>query len=331
MTLQELASLGQSQGFRVVGNQMLGVYKGYPFSLTMQSKSTYDIISMSFTVDGRIPGKLLKAIRKKLPKGASLASPAAGQLNVTCPDKEDMGTYRLTMTALDTVTGSLASAEVPLTLPAKCPYCNNEMCDSVAIVNGRYVPVHRHCLTEQTRAETSKARINEESGNYLTGFIGALLGAIVGCIPNIILIFAVQREYGILYMLIPLASYFGYTLFKGRIGGVARVMVIVCSILAFAVMQPAVFCIYYMLEGYRGSLSPVLRMYFQEYLPYYGVSGFISDIWFGTLSLIIGFVSSFKTIGSTNHDRIANAAVNMESITSLNTDGELAKQPNVHE
>ena len=318
MDISEVARLGSAQGFRLAGDAVVGVYNGYPFSLRVSNKK-HDVITVQFQLKGRISPKVIKEIRRALPKNSSCASPTVGLITVTGTDKEDQGAYQFAMMLLSSAVSVFENAEKPITLPDKCPLCKNEMCDSAALIGGQFIPVHRQCVVESNQQKVIKAEENQNSGNYPLGFIGAFLGAIVGCIPTIITIFLMKSEFGVLYMLIPLASYGGYRLFKGKLGGFARFSAIICSLLAFIVMQPAVFYVYYLLAGHSGRIMPIVNLYLKEYIPYMGIWGLVEVTWFGALFLIVGIISAFKNIGYTNKDRIAEVSVLTDSIVGLKT------------
>ena len=319
MNLQELAHRGQSQNFRLVGTQILGIQNGYPFSLTLASKGKRDTVTLFFSVGSSIPYSMQKAIFKRLPRGSSVTRPIKNRLMVTYTEKNDGDIFEIVMAMLNVVSTEFSASPKAIIPATICPICKHEMCDSAALVAGQFVPVHRQCAQEQTQRLVANAELNQESGNYLTGFIGALLGAIVGCIPTIATILLLKTEFGLLYMLIPLTSYGGYRLFKGRLGGIARIAVILTSLLAFVIMQPSIFYIFYAWEGYRGGFLSIFQMYFTEYIPYLDMSELVTDIGFGVLFLIVGIISSFSLTGSTNRDRIVEAGTNMDSITPLKT------------
>lgn len=315
MTLNELAELGSSRNFRVVGDKILGVYSGYPFTLNIRQVRGMDTLVFSFSVDKAITGKTRKEIKNGLPSGATVTIATAGQLDVACKSENDTEVFGLVIKILDMVTDTLRNASKLVSAPERCGMCNKKECDSFAMVGAKFTSVHRECVTNKSMKVAEDARQNKRGGNYLLGIVGAIIGALVGCIPTILTVVLMKMEYGILYFLIPLASYQGYKIFKGKMGGVARVVVIAASVLAFIFMQPIIYHILWTMDGYNKSIWYDIIYYF-AYIP---LPTFFEESWFGILFLIIGIVSSFKALGVSNDDILQTAAVNMDSLT--NTDG----------
>ena len=324
MTLHEFSSLSGGLGFRVVGDRILGVHNGYPFTLAIRNMKNKDSLTLTFSVGRAVNGKLLRMVKKALPKGSSATTAVAMQLTITSVTEDESDALTRCMTLLDIVTETFRSAAKPVTVREKCSVCNKSDCDSFAMVAAQFVPVHRACMLEQTGKEAMRVKKNKSSSglNYLLGFVGALLGAFVGCIPSILLIFFAQYEFGILYLLIPVASYKGYQIFRGKNGGVARIIVIFSSLAAFGLMLPTVFHLYRLANDY------VYSWFFNAVLYYTRpILDIAANAWFGALFLVVGIVSGFKTIGTTNDAALRDVAANLESLTNLDGSYSPAEMP----
>ncbi len=82
-----------------------------------------------------------------------------------------------------------------------------------------------------------------ESSGYFTGFIGALLGAVVGTVPWILVAIFAELYVGWLGFLIGWASLFGYKLLKGvKNRGYALTIIFACSILCILLAQFGMYC-----------------------------------------------------------------------------------------
>lgn len=112
-----------------------------------------------------------------------------------------------------------------------CAVCGRPGGDMAAPQNGGvYAPAHKGCLEGSVEAVRDKARLNAENGSYLLGFIGAVLGMLVGIIPSLFTIIALNRIYVLLFMLIPMFIYAGYKLLKGKMNYTALVLSILLSV-----------------------------------------------------------------------------------------------------
>lgn len=121
-------------------------------------------------------------------------------------------------------------------LPSEtCAVCGGQRPDSLCFI-GSYQPVHKGCvrsLAEKTRQE---AENNELNGSYLTGAIGALLGMLVGLIPNIAIGVISDRIYALLFALVPLAAMWCYRKFNGKMSKGSIGIIVAVSLLGVVVM-----------------------------------------------------------------------------------------------
>lgn len=76
----------------------------------------------------------------------------------------------------------------------------------------------------------------EPASRYILGFVGALLGAVVGCIPWFIVSTFMNYFVGLLGFVVGIASFFGYKLLKGPKKTVyAYAVVLACSIVCILI------------------------------------------------------------------------------------------------
>ena len=228
MLREEFAGFVQAKGYRVLGSRVYGIYNGYPFHASFQGAGKGSV-SFAFRVEGKIEKEAFKSARKALPKGYTLSMPQAGRYNLVCDGAKCKGAPADFPAALDTAVRTFR--EAGLTPPVLCPICKAGSCDSAAHVGSDYVPVHRACVESQARDKAEQAQQNQVSGNYVTGFIGAILGGIVGSLPNVFLLMWASRLYALLYALIPICAYYGYKLLRGKMNRGAFVCTLISSAL----------------------------------------------------------------------------------------------------
>ena len=237
MTLDEFLRYCQEQGWHCVSNAAFGVERGYPFAAIYRTGGRgAGTVQLQFQVAGRLTGATLRSLRKTLPRGCTIQpSNQAGSLAVQCSAAGE-GLLPNFQRTLEACTGALREAMLPV--PDTCPLCRQPGCDALARVNG-YVPAHAACVQSQTQDTLARAEANQVSGNYVTGLIGALLGGVVGSIPALLCLYFLEYYVGILYMLIPMAAYYGYKLFKGKMNRAALVCSIAGALFSLVVMQVA--------------------------------------------------------------------------------------------
>lgn len=128
-----------------------------------------------------------------------------------------------------------------------CPYCGAGSCNIMALTHKGYSYAHESCVSDAVSKELEKVEKNEISGSYILGFIGALIGAVVGALPIMLMLYFMDDIYSIAYILIPLAAYFGYKLFKGKAtnGGVAIIILVSVIGALFTDLGTATFILIY--------------------------------------------------------------------------------------
>lgn len=227
MIKEAFEGFAAGRGYKRLGDAAFGVYKGYPFHANLQTAGK-GAVAFAFRLEGTAAAADLKALRKELPKGYSLATPAKGQYNLICDGARRKGMDAGFSAALDLVTA--AFRELGLRPPETCPLCGRGGCDCLALVNG-YVPAHRDCLEGQAAQTARRAERNLAGGNYVTGFIGAIIGGIVGALPTVLTALWLGRIFSLLYALIPICAYYGYKLLKGKMNRGAFVCTLISSVL----------------------------------------------------------------------------------------------------
>lgn len=300
-------SYASGRGYRCMGNVTVGVYAGYPFQGTLRT-GKIDVMTVIFRVAKAPKGKLVRGAKKELPKGGGLVA-GVDRVTLTCSGREG-DLIQNFESSMRVVTDMLREASV--SVPEVCPLCRKKDCDALALVDG-YVPVHRACCQQGAYDTVTKAELNKIQGSYVTGLVGALLGAFVGSIPSILTIWFLERIWALLYALIPLCAYWGYKLLRGKRTRGSVVLVIIASILALFAMEQVHF--YMLIVDYWGvwpSIFATIPYYFELMTP----ADIIGDMAMSFVFLALGIWIVFRQINTTSQDEVADASLRMESLQS---------------
>lgn len=240
MTQAEFTGFMSQRGAVGDGKTYCGSFNNLPFTAVyIRGKSggkTSAHLQIQF--GGGNTNKLFKELRTLYGKSIAVynngANPA-GVLALIINGKTD-AEFTQTFDALLASIANLAP-QYQLGLPATCPLCKAGNCDSFALYNGYNQPVHAACVQNYAQKTHSDVQDNVLNGNYLLGFVGALLGGLVGAIiPLLLLIFADYVIY-FLFILVPVGAYTGYKLFKGKRTKVAIPIIIVASLLLVPIIS----------------------------------------------------------------------------------------------
>ncbi|MDR1736417.1 MAG: hypothetical protein LBR85_06080 [Oscillospiraceae bacterium] len=194
-----------------------------------------------------------------------------------------------------------------------CCYCGEGECDDRTRNGDVYCPAHTRCKGQQSEKILAEIEHNQQHGSILLGVVGAILGGLVGCIPSFITAHFLDMISGWLFLLIPVASYFGYKLFKGVMNAAVPIIISIISLLStfVLVLSYEYTAVYQALsEAYPG---------FQEELAAEGDSafGYIFDLMFSEelrgdlfadmivpfLFCVGGLIGVWGLISKTNKDR----------------------------
>lgn len=127
--------------------------------------------------------------------------------------------------------------------PKNCVICEKENCDSLAFIGTENNPIHKQCLQDYLMKVRNKVEDNRRWGNYFTGLVGAVLGMVVGAIPLIFSMWIVNQLFSVLFVLIPISTYFGYKFFRGKMNAFVIILAILFSVVGVYFSEIALWCL----------------------------------------------------------------------------------------
>jgi len=228
-------------GFQQVGvgetvPRAFGMIGGIPVEASVPKDGELQLQFSAHQLDKQAV-KALQAAGKELDKNVKLAATAElTTFTVTIKSRDEVEARNLfeqTKRQLKPVLKDSGLFE----LPTDCVVCGDLDCDVLSKVGGQLVPAHRHCLERQKHEMTAQAEEKTNNPKTVQGLIGGLIGGLVGAIPAFIVLNIFHRFFFVLFALIPLAAYYGWKLFGGKVSRLTTVFVILYSILVSAAVD----------------------------------------------------------------------------------------------
>lgn len=305
-------------GFETEGNYCFGTWKNYA-ALLQKSAGKNLVAVLSVQIQDSFGTKRRELIRALKEKG--LKSVKVGALSKTTASfalsygKADNLPGFFTE-ALNAMTASLRESGI---VPADtCALTGAARPDSLCLVpmNGviSYRPVCAASIREKETRTREQVEDNQANGSYALGFLGALLGMLVGLIPNVLGIIYTERIYGILFALVPLAAMFGYKLFKGKMSKGSIVIVVVLSLLG-VVLIPWLEMVFYLVRDYGATLGEGVSYAAQLMLR----PDFLSEMGAELLQLLLfmalGIWIAWKYVnGQTNSSQVSGTKIQLATL-----------------
>lgn len=315
MKREEFHGLMTGLGLRAVADRAFGAWQGWPVSVTRVQVYGTCNLQVEIALDGRADKNHAKTIQQEVKAHKGCSAVIGVKAIVTIQDKSKFGdTADRFRTVMDLVVQGLKEAGAAA--PRTCPLCKEGNCDSMVLLAQGYVPVHRTCVENHTHGALERAEQNTLSGNYVTGFIGAIIGGIVGTLPTVILILAAHRIFSLLYALIPICAYYGYKLFRGKMNRAA----FVCTLLSSVV---GLFSIHFLTNyislcaalGRGISLAAALRMYIDMVQS----GSLTANLVQSGMFLALGLWISWGIITRTSKQEVRQAVTTISTLLPLDT------------
>ena len=269
-------------------------------------------ISCTVCASTKIEQRVIKDIRRmKLKKTNIQRYPSRNDaITLSFSGKGDAG-FEDFLQALQLISDGLQRFKVqPSTT---CAVCKNQDADAYAWYKNAYLPVHRACIEAHSEKVIDDYAERQESGSYGRGAVGAIIGAIVGMIPSLCLILFTEYIVAYLCALIPLASYKGYQLMRGKPTRAATWIIIACSMVSAFLLEISVW--YAMLVSVFRVFPSVWDtiLFYMTYFDGETLASLLQTLLFVALGIAI----CFQRINKTAKSEITGAAEVLDSIIDM--------------
>ena len=218
-------------GFETAGKVCFGTWNNYAILLRQGTGknlfATFAVRLPKVMFDGR--KELFREVKENSGNKLKPAGITKTSISFSIPIGKAENLSGFLSTSLKILTEALRNAGVA---PADtCAATGADRPDSLCLMTKDNVqsfqPVCAAAIRDKDVMTREKAEENQENGSYLMGFVGTLLGMLVGLIPNLLSIIFASTIWSLLFALVPLCAMFGYKLFKGKMSKGSIVIVIV--------------------------------------------------------------------------------------------------------
>ena len=275
-TESEILAALEAAGFERTSMGACGTWMGYPVALRRYAgKSWFAFLSVQLP---KVPSGLRKTLNRavKDPQvkvgGVERLEKNTVVYSIHFNKAQEVGA--LFSRRMDAITAALRENGVPPQNTCAITGASNP--DSLCLISdGSYVcyrPVCASALRRQDNALLQQVEHNENSGNYGLGVIGAILGMLVGVLLNLLVMLLTKHIFALVFALVPLASMFGYKLFKGKMNKAALVIVIILCLIAIPLI-PLLEIVYTLIQEYGFSFGEAIS----STLEYFRTPGAFSD------------------------------------------------------
>lgn len=135
----------------------------------------------------------------------------------------------------------------------------------------------------------------KKKGSYITGTIGAIIGAIIAAIPWVLIYFYTNAVAVILAMLIVGGAFLGYKVFKGKVGKALPIIITVISLIVITLIITVISPIILMYsQGEMVSFETLLELYTSKRTNV--ITAILQDLAISLLFMIIALIVVIRSV-----------------------------------
>lgn len=296
MLPKPIKDLAVKIGFKSDNAQIWGYYKGYPLTLACYGQEKNLTIFSAISLSDPFFYSTLDTFFVEMEKAKKITSHKSSHGSFTLTKTYPLTGYKLD--ELQSLLDEITEKYQQLGASPACFNCNQIGEMGYARYNGVALPLCNSCF-EQMKGKINQnlEQHNAEKNNYLSGTIGAVLGALVGTILWVV-IGLLGYLAAIAGLAIAFASAKGYTLFKGKITRITPWIIGLSTLFALIIGQFVTLdLIFYQEFKDSISLGDALSLTFQ--LPFLDpeiMSAFIKDTLLGLVFAALGAFGTIKRL-----------------------------------
>ncbi len=278
-------------GFRTVDDLALGLAEGWPCSVQMEDGGfTLRILASGVPVaaaktlkDKNLPHTRWTAYKKEA--GEEELGSLVGRMN---PPSD--------FYAKGCLHGALVQAPKALNAeglhpPTACFLCGGQNCDRWVYADGVVRAVHQQCLDTRLNLPEKDSTIPAKvGGHYLTGILGAILGAGIAALPNWAQALSKGAIHPVLYVFIPVLAALVYRLFRGKARLLASGLTVLGASLGVSFVLELIW--YWLVtvtaSGANRPIAETTAMYFESHT----IGLTLREMGFSLLFLMLGFFAA---------------------------------------
>lgn len=294
-TIKDLADI---IGFMSDPVQIWGNYKGYPLTLGCYGQDKNLTIFSAISLSDPFSYSTLDAFFVEMEKEKKIASHKSTHGSITLTKTSYLGNFKIeeVQSLLDEITDKYQQ----LGASPACFNCNQIGEMGIARYNGIALPLCDTCFERiQSKINQNLEQHSTMKNNYLSGTIGAVLGALVGSVLWVI-IGLVGYVASIAGLAIAFASAKGYTLFKGKVTRLTPWIIGLSTLFGLIIAQFVTLDLVFYRE-FKDSISLGDALSLTFHLPFLDpeiTTEFIKDTLLGLVFAALGAFGTIKNLAA---------------------------------
>jgi hypothetical protein len=300
--MNQLERFSEKHGLQTDKKQIWGQYKGYQFTIGQYSGDNILTVFTSLAFEDTAEEQKLDSILEGLKAAKEIKDYKNNGSSLSITKTKAFG--QVSVEELEYLLDRLANEFSKIGARPACFNCNNEGEKDFACYNGVVMTMCDTCYASiSENLNQAQGEYEIKSSNYLSGAVGAILGALLGSVLWVV-IGMIGYIASIAGLAISAASTKGYMLLNGKMTKLAPWIIGLASLIALILAQFVTLDITFYNEfkkaGYDVSITDTILSTFE--LPFIDpevTTDFFKNMGLGLLFAALGAFSTFRRLSST--------------------------------